>query len=78
MFDSYHQVRAGTIGHEPAHDLLQLARRDLAGAATAARLLGEPEGTWTRHAVKCSACPDTPLPGRACSAERMAVLSGRG
>ena len=57
MLDSHHQVRTRAIGHGPesGYGFLQLARRDLTGAAPAARILGEPEGTQTGHAVKCSA-----------------------
>src|SRR5207247_81708 len=61
MLDTHHQVRARAIGHQPGYGFLQLARRDLAGAATAARILGEPEGTRTGHAVKCSARPKPPV-----------------
>src|SRR5690348_2125730 len=60
MLDSHHQVRARATGHQPGYGFLQLARRDLAGTAAAARILGEPEGTRTGHAVKLAPRPDTP------------------
>ena len=58
MLDTHHQVRARAAGHEPGYRLLQLARRDLAGAAAAARILGEPERIRTSHAVKKGPLPE--------------------
>src|SRR4029077_979845 len=58
MLDTHHQVRARAIGHEPGDSLLQLARRDLAGAAAAARIPGEPKRIRTSHVVKSSPPPE--------------------
>ena len=58
MLDPHHQVRARASGHEPGDRLLQLARRDLAGAAAAVRILSEPDHIRTSHAVNDRPPPD--------------------
>ena len=58
VLHTHQQVRARAAGHQGGYRLLKLARRDLAGAAAAARILREPEPIQTGHAAQCSPRPD--------------------
>jgi hypothetical protein len=61
------EVRAGAIGQQLAYRFLQLARRDLAGAAAATRVLGKPESTGIGHTLNGNGRPGIrgarPAPG---------------